>query len=238
VYFLTEQEVLSVDEKTGLFEMRQWLPDEPPDQETFDRWVFQSVNQAAATLHRRILNENVLAAQFGAAYVTQSLFVFDLMEQSLPVSPNIQTSTANTFLNLELPFLDKVDIATLMKIRTEDGDAFQNFRLELEKQFRDLRLVTDPEQLQRKTENVLHELGAYQLNQVRQKVEQLKRRLLTDVTIGVGGFAGSFQSKTLGIATMAVALLQGYKAIDEYWNQRKQNPAYFLWKVLKDSQKK
>jgi len=145
---------------------------------------------------------------------------------------------ANTFLNLELPFLDDVDAATLMKVRTEDGEAFQNFRLELEKQFRDLSLIADPEQLRIKAANALHELSCYQLNQVQQKIDQLKRRLLSDAAIGLGGLVGSFQNKGLGIAAIAVALLQGYKTIDEYWNQRRQNPAYFLWKVLKDSRKR
>ena len=236
-YFLTSEKVLSVDREKRIVKSFQWLPPGPPDQDTFDKWVFQSTNQSAERLYKRVLNENILAAQFGAAYTTQSQFIFDLLEQTLPTDSNIQTATANTFLNLELPFLNKVDMATLMKIRTEDGEAFQNFRLELEKQFRDLRLITDPKQLQSKTENVLHELSAYQLNQVRQKVDQLKRRLVTDIAIGVGGLVGSFQSRGFGIAATAVALWQGYKALDDHWNQRNQNPAYFLWKVLKDSQK-
>jgi hypothetical protein len=234
-YFLSKEKILSVDQEKRTMKSFQWLPSDPPDQETFDKWVFQSVNQSAGRLYRKLLDENLLAAQFGASYTTQSQFVYDLLEQALPADSNIQTHTANTFLNLELPFLDKVDMTTLMKIRVEDGEAFQNFRLEVEKQFRDLRSITDPNQLRYKTESVLHELSVYQLNQVRQKIDQVKRRSVTDVAIGLGGLIGSFQSKGFGIAAMAVALWQGYKTLDEYRNQRSQNPAYFLWKVLKDS---
>lgn len=98
-YFLTEQEILSVDHEKGTFEVCQWLPNDPPDQETFDRWVFQSVNQSAERLYRRVFEENLLAAHFGAAYTTRSQFVFDLLEQTFPTEPGVQTRTANTFLS-------------------------------------------------------------------------------------------------------------------------------------------
>jgi hypothetical protein len=52
-----------------------------------------------------------------------------------------------------------------LRVRTDDGEAFQTFRLELEKQLRDLRLIKDPEQLRIKAENAMHELCEVQLNQ-------------------------------------------------------------------------
>jgi hypothetical protein len=66
-------------------------------------------------------------------------------------------------MSVDLPFLKELDIEMLMKVRQEEGEAFQSFRLELDKQLRELRLVKDPEALKIKTENVMHELSEVQV---------------------------------------------------------------------------
>jgi len=65
---------------------------------------------------------------------------------------------------MELPFIDNVDLETLMRVRTDEGQAFENFRLALDKQLRDLRLESDPEKLKLKAENAMHELMTCRLD--------------------------------------------------------------------------
>jgi hypothetical protein len=99
----------------------------------------------------------------------------------------VATNTANVLLNMDLPFLENVDIETLMRMRTEEGESFQSFRLELDKQLRDLRLVKDPNALKVRAENVMHELSQVQIHQINKKVNELKSKLRADVAIiGVG----------------------------------------------------
>lgn len=236
-YQLLEQQVVSVNENERTIKSIMYLPDKLPNKERFDAWVSQSINQSAGHLYDRVALENTFAARFGASYLSRSSFVFDLLKQKVSVRETIQTNTANALLNLELPFLNRVDTETLMRVRTDDGEAFHMFRLELEKQLRDLRLIKDPEQLRVKAENAMHELSEVQLNQVKQKVAQLKRSILTDAAIAVGGLGAAVQSGGWSLLASALAVAKGFKSVNEYLIQKKQNPAFFLWKVLENSRK-
>jgi hypothetical protein len=177
--------------------------------------------------------ENTYAARFGASYLSNSPFVFKLLEQIVPVEDSVQTNTANALMNMELPFLDDVDVETLMKIRQEEGEAFQSFRLELDKHLRELRLVKDPEALKVKAENVMHELSEVQVNQINQKLTYLRKRFLAEAMIAAGTLLGAVQSGGMILPVALLAAFQSYKSLAEYQGQKKENPAFFLWKVLK-----
>jgi hypothetical protein len=232
-YRLVEQEVVPGDSDDGTVHVSMYVPPWPPKQEEFDWWVYQSINQTAGPLYRRLVLENTFAVRFGASYFSDSPFVFRLLEQIVPVEDTVQTNTANALMRVDLPFLDEVDIETLMKIRQEEGEAFQSFRLELDKQLRDLRLVEDPETLRVKTENALHELGEVQVHQINQKVAYLKRRILAEAAVAAGSLLGAVQSGGLTLPVALLAAFQGYKSFAEYQRQKRENPAFFLWKVLK-----
>lgn len=66
-YLLLEQHVQSVNREERTVESVFVIPDKPPDKAVFDRWVFQSINQTAEHLYRRILLENTFAVRFGAS---------------------------------------------------------------------------------------------------------------------------------------------------------------------------
>ncbi|MCI0489653.1 MAG: hypothetical protein L0229_23950 [Blastocatellia bacterium] len=235
-YFLANCELEDTGEE-GTFSGYIHLPQTQPDPEYFNAWLFQSINQTAEKVYRKILLENVLASKFRASYLSESEFVFRLLEQFLPHKEGVQTNTANILLNLELPFLEHVDLETLMKIRTDEGEAFQSFRLELDKQLRDLRLIKDSEQVRIKAENILHELGQVQVHQIDRKLKQLKKQGLASAIIIFGGLLGAIQTGGWSLVTTAVALATGYRSFSEYESQVKQNPVFFLWKVLKQNRK-
>lgn len=235
LYWLAQHEIQEVNPGDRTMRVRTFLPPWPPEQDEFDNWVFQSINQTAGPFYRRLVLENTFAVRFGASYLSDSSFVFRLLEQVVPVEDTIQTNTANALMRVELPFLDKIDVETLMKVRQEDGEAFQSFRLELDKQLRDLRLVEDPETLRVKTENALHEVGEVQVNQINQKVAYLKKRISVETVVAAGSLLGAVQSGGLTLPVALLAAFQGYKSFAEYQRQKKENPAFFLWKVLKSS---
>ena len=94
-YTLTAQETVNVKKEDRTAEFRMTLPDRPPDEKTFDAWVHQSIHQAAGGIYQRVLVENIFSARFGAAYFTKSPFLFELLEQIIPVEHTIQTDTTN-----------------------------------------------------------------------------------------------------------------------------------------------
>lgn len=207
----------------------------PPEREEFEWWVFQSINQTAGRVYSRVLAENMFASKLNASYLSNSPFVFKLLEQIVPLQSDTSTNTTNAVLNMELPFIDNLDVETLMKVRTDEGEAFENFRVELDKQLRDLKLVSDPETLRIKTENVVHELMEVQVRQIDQKLASLKKKMFSEASVTAVGLAGAIQSSGLTLPIALLAALQGYKSLAEYQAQKKENPAFFLWKVLKSS---
>jgi hypothetical protein len=69
----------------------------------------------------------------------------------------VKTDTARFLVNLDLAYFHDISTEDLMYARTSDGEAFDLFRREFEKQARELRSVEDPGQLKTKTENAMHE---------------------------------------------------------------------------------
>jgi hypothetical protein len=204
----------------------------PPDREEFDAWVFQSINQTAGRAYTRVLTENMFAQKLSASYLSDSPFVFSLLEQIVPTEAAIPTNTVNALLNVELPLIDNVDAETLMRVRTDEGEAFQNFRLELDSKLAELRLEADPDRLRAKTENVMHQLTEVQVRQIDQKLSSLKKQILSEAVITTVGLVGAVQSSGFTLPMALLAAFHGYKSISQYQSQKWENPAFFLWKVL------
>jgi hypothetical protein len=191
-YILWESEFEPLDKQEGQFQTVMTLPDAPPDLDTFSNWVKQSFHLSCKKAYDEVFERSLIADRFGASYLTESRFVFDLLSQFFPIKNDIPTNTANVLLNMELPFLEKIDISALMEIRMNYGEEFQNFRLYLDRQFRDLRLVKDPNELKLKAENALHELNDVQIQAINQKVGQIRKSAAFDAVVLVGGLLYHF----------------------------------------------
>src|ERR1051326_249880 len=207
----------------------------PPEREEFEAWVFQSINQSAGRIYSRVLAENIFASRFNASYLSDSPLVFELLEQTVPLKDDVSINTTNALLNMELPFIENVDVETLMRVRIDEGEAFENFRVALDKQLRDLRLESDPRKLKIKTENAMHELMDVQVRQIDQKLASLKRSMLAEAGVTAAGLVGAIQSSGFTLPLSLLAAFKGYKSFSEYKTQKRENPAFFLWKILKQS---
>jgi hypothetical protein len=232
-YLLMEQTVESVDEKTRQIETVTFMPESPPEKERYDTWVYQSINQTAEHSYKRLLLENTLAAGFDASYLCTTPFTFELLEQFFPDEQTIAENTVNSLLRFDLPGIEQIDLGTLMRIRLEDGEAFYNFRNELDRLFRELRLVTDPRELKMKTENAWHEISNIQVANINQKVRHLESQLKLSIAIGAAGLFGAVQTGGFSLIASAIAIAQGYNSYKDYRFQRQQNPSFFLWKALR-----
>jgi hypothetical protein len=239
-YILPESKFELLDKQRGEFRVESTLPNYPPDLSTFKNWVNQSFNLSCKQAYDEVFERSLIANRLGASYLTESPFVFDLLSHLFSDKSDIPTNTANVLLNIELPFLEEIDISSLMEIRMNYGEEFQNFRLYLDKQFRDLRLVKDPNEFKLKAENALHELYNIQIQAINTKIGQIRKSAALDAVVLVGGLLAAFQSSPLSIAGLAAAgtaVARGCKPFVDYSSQVRQNPAFFLWQVLKKSQK-
>jgi hypothetical protein len=233
VFFLAEQEIESVDRENRTADIALYMPGTLPTPARFNSWVTQSINQSAGHVYRRLCVELALADGFGANYLSNSDFTFKLIGQIAPVEDQDAASPVNALLNVELPILEKLDTETLMKVRRDEGEAFAEFRLEWDRQVTALRGISDPEELRRRTEEVIRELTEVQVSKVDRAVAGLKKQLFIDLIISTGTFAGAIQAGGFGILGAAMAALQGYRSYAQYQNAKRANPAFFLWKASK-----
>jgi len=231
LFHLTNQEVLRVLEQERKIELLMTFPEEPPTPDNFKTWVEHSINRTALNHYYDLMSHNMLAAEYRAAYLTNSQFSFDLLQRSLSVESSIPVDTVNQLLRIDLPYLENLPSDDLMRIRLEEGEAFESFRLALEKGLREIRLERDPAAASLLVENALHELCDVQVQEVARKVGQLKTRFFVDAALLVGSLVAAVQQAGWGIPAVALATVEGYRTYKEYQQNVRENPAFFLWKV-------
>ena len=81
----------------------------------------------------------------------------------------------------------------------------------------------------------MHELMDVQVRQIDQKLASLKKNMLSEAAVTAAGLTGAIQSSGLTLPIALLAALKGYKSFSEYRTQKRENPAFFLWKILKQS---
>jgi hypothetical protein len=230
IYFLHHQEFGSLDEETGVVKVFISLPPSPPDAGLFENWISQSINRTAHTVFTHVFDELVAAQRMKASYLTNSTFVAELLRKSLPET-KLKEDVLNLLLGLELPVVEGTSLKRLLDIRQKDGEAFQSFRLELERRLRDLRNIEDPYKLKIEIENAAHELSEVQVNEINKKLSRLRKGLISDAVILLGGLVTVFQSGGLSLPLVAYGLGHGFKTYSEFESEKKENPVFFLWEL-------
>lgn len=230
IYNLFEQKVLKMEEETRTVHFAFSLPDDPPSADQFSAWVNQSINQSARAHYDQLFKALVLSSRLGASYLTGSEFTHNLLGSKGP-EQNVSSFTSNCVLNLDLPFLDGISMADLMRVREGDGEAFELFRKELEARFRELRTEKDPEVFKIKIQNIVHELKDVEVTKIDQKVRELRKGALSNTAIAIGGLAGSVVTSGWSVAATIVALANGCRTYSEFREKVRENPSYFLWQA-------
>lgn len=233
IYFLFDIEVVSYNDSTREAQFRQWLPDEPPEQSRFEAWIFQSINRSAERFYKSLISELKISISFGSIYLTTSPFTSKLLNLNLASKHHFETDIANLVLNLEIPIVKEASAQALMRVR-QDEIVFNNFRTELARQLKELRLIQDPVTLKKELENVSHELTRVQLNQINSKLSNIKKAAFGDSVILLGSLATTIITSGWSLLGALAALAKGYKDYNKYLSEIKQNPCYFLWKLNKN----
>jgi len=233
IYHLFEQNILSYDENSGFFTSSQTLPECPPDKPMFNAWVFQSINRSSRDVFDNVFQQVKLATEFNASYIASNEFSFKLLQREVEVTEGIKEHTANQINRLDLPFIDDLDIETIMRIRNEDTDVFNVFRAELDSKFKELRLITDPHELKIKAENIFYDFQETQVAKIDQCIKTMKKKSFADFVILVGGLVCAVQTGGLSLLASATMAAKGYKTYLDFKDRVQQNPAFFMWKLLK-----
>jgi hypothetical protein len=230
VYHLFATKVLSVDEEARVVTMANTLPDTLPTSEEFEVWVEQSINQSASHVLRGILTDLARATSSGSLVCTDSTLIYELMSYR-DGSGDLETNLANLALRFEVPTLSRATTADLMDVRMNEGEAFHNFRVALQRELRTLRQIVDPEDRMLKLEEIQHEFEVVQLNQVRTEIRKVKRSLVGEGMVGaVSMSAILFNPQATLLMALAAAVAAGRTSLN-YLNAVRTHPAYFLWRV-------
>jgi hypothetical protein len=230
--------VASMDEETHTARFCLTSPDTPPTPAQFTPWLEQSVNRTAINIHNRLLTELAIAEKLGAIYSTRSDLASELLKVVVPSQNSIPVTTANVFLNMDLPYLTEIDASQLMRLRTQEGEAFHNFRIQLEKQMRGLRLESDPDKARTKAENAVHELTEVQVQEVATKLASVKEKAGLTAAMATTGFMAAVQTSGVSLLAVAAAAVVGAQAVLEYRKEVKRHPAFFMWKLKQEARVK
>lgn len=232
IFHLQEIEPISLGDD-GKFRVKITLPETPPDDAYFNAWVLQSRNSAAHDFYQKTLIDLTISSQLNSMFYTDSVMKFDLLNFLGAQNPSIQEYTAQSLLNIDLPFLNNIEAETLMRLRLDEGESFQAFRDALERGFRTLRTENDADKLRQKTEELVHELTEVQIREIDRKISSLRRSALAEASTAVLGLAGAVHTAGWSLLAAATAAFQGYKTFEQYRRDVKLNPGYFLWKLKK-----
>jgi hypothetical protein len=213
-------------------QIRLTLPNTAPDPGQFRVWVQQSVNQAARSRFRETYNAAVVAASLDAAYSTHSTLRFNALRKAIKPDTSVPVHTANSFLNLDLPFINDIDIERLMEIRRDEGEAFYNFRRALDFKLSSLRETSDIHAAQRQAADAVRELTEVELHDVESKMRSIRERWGYSAVAGLVGLAAAVQNQGFGLLSAAAAAMPLGNAVLDYRRDVKRHPAFFLWKVL------
>jgi hypothetical protein len=231
IYQFTSNKICNFDEKTGRFKMMTYIPD-TISPSVFANWVNHSINRAAISEFRSTLNEAILAKKIKCMYMAKSQFTADLLSQTI-AKKDIKSDLANLSMNFELPVLNDLSLENIIKIRTDSGEAFYNFRTELNSKLLNLRGLTNKDELKREIENVSYELNEIQVSEVNKEYRKILRSLGVSGIVLTGSLVTSFFTGGLTLIGAAGALAKGGVDYIKYLNDFKENNSYFLWKLSK-----
>lgn len=228
-------EPLSFDEATGKLKVRINTDPGAPEQETFDHWVQQSLNRSAGDLFSGLVQDLYNAKLASSYYLTRSSVVADLLNLRRDGSATgPEEDVLNLLLQLELPVAREVSVSHLARVRSEEGDAHQQFRTALAQSLLQVRMTSDPIERKKKLDSVAYELQNVGVRNVALTLKRLRQTLLISGSIGVAGLCATISASEYSVLASLIAGLQIGKTWIEASNRLNAEPAFFLWKLRKE----
>ena len=235
IYQYSSMQVVGFDEKTNRALMRYWEPDSITEAE-FNCWVNQSINQSANHHFNEKYAELVLAQKCGCMYLSRSSLTAKVLQMAID-KPSKDSELANFAMQFDLPVVDELPITDILEIRNNYGEAFHNFRNELNSKLIGLDAISDPDALKRQLDTISYELSNLQIKEVEKEYRKIKRTLKFDALAFTGSLIASFATGGITAVGAAGAFVKGVSDISKYYTDVQEHNGLFLWKLDKQARK-
>lgn len=235
IFQYMSQEILEFDEKTGKALFRMHIPD-TIEEASFNAWVNQSINQAANHHFKEKYSELVLAQKCGCMYLARSPLTAKVLQFSIDTTTK-DSEMANLAMQFDLPVVDALPITDILEIRNNYGEAFHNFRNELNSKLIGLDAISDPETFRRQLDTISYELSNVQVKEVEKEYRKIKRTLKFDALAFTGSLIASFATGGITAVGAAGAFVKGVSDISKYYTDVREHNGLFLWKLDKQARK-
>jgi hypothetical protein len=230
-----ESKVVSLNEKTGLVKMGYHIPNEISDTE-FNSWVMQSINRAAIHHFTDKYNELILSKKIGCMFLSQSQLTSNVLQMSIQ-KPSTDTKLASLAMNFDLPIFSQVTLEDIINIRKNYGEAFHNFRTELNAKLLCISDIENHTELQKQINRISYELNNIQVKEVEKEYRKINRTLGIDAAILTGSLLTSFLTGGLTLVGAAAAAAKGGLDSAKYFTDIREHNGFFLWKLNKQASK-
>ena len=235
IYQYMLQEVVEYDEETRKALFRMYIPD-TIDAPTFNAWVNQSINQAAKHHFKEKYSELVLARKSGCMYLARSPLTAHILQMAIE-KPSKDAELSTMALQLDLPVLSQLPITDILDIRKNYGEAFHNFRNELNARLIGLDSIDDTDTFRRQLASISYELNNLQVKEVEKEYRKITRTLKLDALALTGSLIASFATGSITAVGAAGAFVKGISDIGKYYTDVHEHNGLFLWKLNNQAQK-
>lgn len=233
LFQLTDFKIISCNETTAEFIVK---PAEAIDNATFKAWVNQSINQAANKHFITIHKELLLSQKCGCMYLTNSNIVSKILSMVIE-KPSIESELATMALSLELPVTTQIPMRDLLIIRNNYGDAFHNFRTQLNSKLNSLDACTDKHSLQQKINSISYEMNNTSVQEVEKEYRKITRTLKLDALALTGSLIASYTTGGLTPVGSVAVFFKGVSDVNKYFTDVNENNGFFMWKLNKLAEK-
>ena len=202
---------------------------EPPAPDEFGVWVRQSVNQFAGNIYSSIARDVTNAASVQAMLLTDSKLMVDLLSHGgRPFG--IDAQIAELVLQLQLPVLDGISEGDLMRVRSDKPDAFEAFRIHLERGLSSIGEERDEAARQRQLEDLRHEL-TLRTREAELAFKRLRKAMAKDVSLGAISLAASYFTHGVSAVVAFGAAKDAIKRWNEFQASVQSTPGHFLFRL-------
>ena len=140
-------------------------------------------------------------------------------------------------LQLDLPVLNQLPITDILNIRNNYGEAFHNFRNELNSKLLSLDSIDNVESFRRQLDTISYELNNLQVKEVEKEYRKISRTLKLDALALTGSLIASFATGGITAVGAAGAFVKGISDIGKYYTDVHEHNGLFLWKLNNQAKK-
>lgn len=236
LYLFQTIEDKKLNEHGHLLVRPTWNPKQHLTQQEFDRWSYQTINQAMRVRLTNIYSETSVATRLGHTYVTESNFEARLLSMA-GIQDSSSTDHSAKFLEANNSFIKIDSPETIIELRTKFGSAFERFNLTL---MHVTAVLSDValEDFDRRAKMLFHAEILPQIDELRSNLGSLSKAAIAGGFVSLTGLAAAVATGTAPTLIQSLMLaaaggLTGVLPLVSPKQYSKKTPAYIWHRVLK-----